>query len=75
MSESNYWPEEYDDEVWDSADDDLDDDVDVREILWEHGQCFNCGCRATEDPDHPGEYHCPNCGDVWDVNEPAPQIP
>jgi transposase len=35
--------------------------------------CMNCGCpgRLVKD----GEYECPNCGDIWDIYEPPPDVP
>jgi hypothetical protein len=48
---------------------------DVEREDWEQGRCYNCGCWARSDPARLGEYKCENCGDIWDTNEPIPEIP
>lgn len=40
---------------------------------WKRGKCYNCGSWGIEIAD--GEYECPECGDIWNVYEPNPDIP
>jgi len=35
--------------------------------------CINCGCPGRNVQG--GEYECPECGNIWDIYEPAPEVP
>lgn len=35
--------------------------------------CYNCGCPGRFMQG--GEYKCPNCGNIWDIYEPPPEVP
>jgi len=35
--------------------------------------CMNCGCPGRNVQG--GEYECPECGNIWDIYEPAPEVP
>jgi len=35
--------------------------------------CFNCGCPGRNIEG--GEYECPECGNIWDIYTPAPEVP
>lgn len=61
---------------WPDPPEDDDDAPSPSEVAlddWRMGRCFNCGCWGTEIAD--GEYECGNCGDMWSIYEPPPDVP
>lgn len=51
---------------------DYEPELDFDEDEWKRGRCFNCGAWARQIAD--GEFEC-ECGDIWNIYEPPPEIP
>ena len=51
---------------------DYEPELDFDEDEWKRGRCFNCGAWARQIAD--GEFEC-ECGDIWNIYEPQPEIP
>lgn len=51
---------------------DYEPELDFDEDEWKRGRCFNCGAWARQVAN--GEFEC-ECGDIWNIYEPPPEIP